>query len=476
MRGSPLSPLHVLAICAPDAIDALSDTEILLLAHDHELSLRPEQRIPKGTWRSCGFICGRGWGKSYGIAVEINRRVANGEARSPVLVAPTIDRVCEVQVPALLETAPLDCPCETYGNGVRWGNGIVAIAASSEVERPSSGSNFDIAWLTEIVRWGETTRRSAFDDVTTATRTGPRPQYLWDTTSSGKNDVIQHLISQHDADPEAHKLIRGAMFDNPLLSRQYVIDEARKYGKGTRRYDEEILGLAFAEAAGALWEQEWIDTYRVQSRPEKAAIVILGVDPALSGDRTADEVGIVRGARDARGHVYLEDLSGKMPPEDYAAIVIRECQRDASGVVVERNHVGQHARDLINAHARLAGMRVEILPDAKKSFPPRRPGTIFVREIVSHRSKETRAAPAAAQYRAGRVHHIGTLARLEHEQTTWEPGTRRSPNRLDAAVFAVAELSDVTISLPRDVRSDVHKARQASRRLRQATGRGRMGL
>jgi phage terminase large subunit-like protein len=333
--------------------------------------------------------------------------------------------------------------------------------------------------MTEIVRWNPASRMAAYEDITTACRVGPRPQILWDTTSRGKNDVIQALVKQHEAHPDVHLITRGTMFDNPMLTRNYVLSEIEKYGKGTRAYDEEILGLVFAEAAGSLWEQDWIDLYRVHDRPLSPLLTVLGLDPALSGDKSADEVGVCRATLIAGGHVYVEDLGGKMAPEDYATLVVRECRRDASGVVVERNHVGQHARDLIRVHAKLAGMRVELLPNPDKPFPPRRPGTIHIREVVSHRSKETRAAPVAALYSAGKVHHVGVLARLEHEQTTWEPGTRRSPNRLDAAVFAVGEVAHIAGPTPRNVGKSIREAAKISERLQRAGashGRGRIGL
>ena len=467
-----ISPLHALAYAAPDALERMPDDLLALIAYDYALTLRPEQRVPPGDWRSFGFIAGRGFGKTLGLGVEINARVACGACRAPALMGPTVDRVRDVQVATLVATAPPWCACEPYGDGVRWANGVVAEAATAEIERPSSGSNFDLVWMTEIVRWNPNTRRAAYNDVTTACRVGPRPQYLWDTTSSGKNDVIALLLEQHEADPAAHRIVRGTMFDNPLLTRGYIVDECRKYGRGTRAYDEEILGLVFAEAAGALWRDEWITTYRAHARPIDPTVVVLGLDPALSGDATADEVGIARAARTASGDIYVEDLSGRMSPEEYASIVVRECQRDASGVVVERNHVGQHARDLIKVHARLAGMRIEVLPDPNRSFPARTPGTIFVREVVSHSSKETRAAPVAALYAAGRVHHVGTLARLEHEQATWEPGTRRSPNRLDACVFAVGELADIALSTPHDRSAEIEATAKAAARLREAIRRG----
>jgi len=468
-----ISPVHALAFAGVDALDRLSDVDLALLAYSPEMTLRPEQRVPRDRgWRSQGFLSGRGWGKTFGIACEMNRRVAAGECVAPAIIAPTADRVRDVQVSALLATAPAWCQCEEYRGGVRWANGVVASPRTAEVERPSSGDNFDLTWMTEIVRWSPSTRRAAFDDITTATRIGTA-QYLWDTTSSGKNDVILLLLEQSAANPREHRVTRGTMFENPLLSAAYLRDEVRKYGRGTRRYDEEILGLVFTEAAGALWKQDWIDTYRVSARPLSPVVCVIGLDPALSGDESADEVGIAKAYRDAAGHVYLEDLSDKMSPEDYATIIVRECQRDASGVVVERNHVGQHARDLIRVHAKLAGMRVELLPDPKRAFPPRRPGTIYVREVVSHTNKETRATPVAALAKAGEVHHVGTLARLEHEMTTWEPGTRRSPNRLDAAVFAVTEVAGVTRDVPRDVRRDVAAAAKAQALLARMHGAGR---
>jgi len=465
-----ISPLHALAFMHPEALDAMSPEDLALLAYSPGMSLRPEQVIPPGNWRSFGYATGRGYGKTHAIACEINRRVASGECMRPALMAPTSDRVDDVQVAALLETATVGCQCVEYEGGVRWENGVTAGALTAEIERPASGSNFDLVWMTEIVRWNPNTRMLAFRDVTTACRLGRRPQFLWDTTSSGKNDVIQFLLAQHDTDPDTHRVVRGTMFDNPLLPRLYLREEARKYVRGTRQYDEEILGLVFTESAGALWVQDWIDARRVHAAPGAYVVAVMGLDPALSGDKTADEVGLAKGYRTADGHIYLTDLSDRMSPEDYAVIVVRECRSDCSGVVVERNHVGQHARDLIRVHAKLAGMRVELLPDPKLPFPARRPGTIFIREIVSHTAKETRAAPAAALYKAGKVHHIGTLARLENEQTTWEPGTRRSPNRLDAAVFAISELGNVTLATPRDAHADISRARLAAERLRHSIG------
>lgn len=469
-----VAPLHALALAAPDVLARLTSAELALLASMPGLALRNDQRLPAGDWRSCGFVCGRGFGKTYGIACALNERVARGELRAPALIAPTLDRVGEIQVPVIVETSPAWCRAEPYAKGVRWANGVVASPRTSELERPSSGDNFDFVWMTELVRWNATTRIAAWQDITTACRVG-RAQYVWDTTSLGKNDLIAALIAQHEVDAGAHRMIRGTTYDNPALTRAYVLDEVRKYGYETRRYYEEIEGRVFSSSSGAAWEDSaWIETYRVSAWPSSPSVVVLGLDPALSGEIWADEVGLCKGAL-AGSHIYLTDLSARMSPEQYAQAVIRECQRDASGVVVERNHVGQHARDLIKVHAELARMRIEVLPrDDTRPFPARRPGVIFIREVVSHEAKSSRAAPAAALAARGLVHHVGHQPALEHQMLTHTDGGR-SPNRLDAAVFVIAELGGVRVER-REGGRDVDAAAALSSRLVGGGGGRRLGL
>jgi phage terminase large subunit-like protein len=61
--------------------------------------------------------------------------------------------------------------------------------------------------------------------------------------------------------------------------------------------------------------------------------------------------------------------------------------------------------------------------------------------VTASRGKAVRAEPIAALYEKGRVHHVGELTGLEDEMCNWVPGESPwSPNRLDAAVWALTEL------------------------------------
>ena len=70
-------------------------------------------------------------------------------------------------------------------------------------------------------------------------------------------------------------------------------------------------------------------------------------------------------------------------------------------------------------------------------------GVVHVREVFGRGEKADRAKPLATAYERGRVCHVrgAALGELEETLTTWEPVPgSRSPDRLDALVYAVGEL------------------------------------
>jgi phage terminase large subunit-like protein len=478
LTPEPTFEAYALAQHAPDFDDSLSAVEDLVNAYDFASWLRPDQRIPRGDWRSFGFLSARGWGKSFAIAVEFNRRVEAGECHAPALMAPSVDRVRDVQVDFIVATSPPWFRAVACGDGVRWPNGVEAIPFTPEAPgRPRSG-NFDFSWLCELVDWPASTQMDAYQNLATATRVG-KCQIVWDTTSKGKNRVIQHLLGECARDPIANRVQRGVTFDNPLLSRKYLKALVKQYVQGSRRYQEEIGGKVFAESAGALWQQAWLDDHRRAIAPTDPDLVLVSIDPSQSAGEEADEAGIGVVMRDRLGEYYVtDDHSGKLAPEAWANIAVNRCARDAAGFVYERNNAGDLPRDLIKVIAEARGFQLREVTDRGAPFPSRMPGVIWFRCITSTRSKEARAEPIAELYRTGRVHHVGIHDLLELEQTTWEPGSK-SPNRLDAICQGVAELAGVRADRPRKDDNAIQNAAKAQRHLHSlliAGGGRRIGL
>ena len=61
--------------------------------------------------------------------------------------------------------------------------------------------------------------------------------------------------------------------------------------------------------------------------------------------------------------------------------------------------------------------------------------------VWASRGKVTRAEPVQAMYEQHRIHHVGSLPKLEDEMCTWIPKEGKSPNRVDALVWLVAYLT-----------------------------------
>jgi phage terminase large subunit-like protein len=444
-----ICPGNALAHLAPDFIASLSEVERAVLPYMYDLWLRPEQRVPRHAWRSFGFICGRGYGKSLAVAVEINRRIKAGETTSLALMAPNEKRVEEVQIKFLIDTSPPWFKAERFNGSIVWPNGVTAEVFTPEAPGRSRSGNFQVSWLCELVDWQATTRREAFDNITTATRVrrnGIEPQYFWDTTARGRNDVIQYQIGECAADPARHILRRGSTFDNPLLSRNYIESVCRGYSG--RQFREEILGEVFTGSAGALWEQTTLELHRRPEAPARPDLTIIAIDPAITVSASADETGIIVAARGRDGHTYiLADLSGRLTPDQWGTLVVKQClTRAAAGVVFENNRGGLLVQHVLKVAADTAGVQLREAPK-DKPFPRHTPGVIYFRSVTARDSKGVRAAGPAAETDAGRVHLVGHFAELEAELTTFEPGVngQLSPNRYDAAVYAVLECAELTL-------------------------------
>lgn len=210
---------------------------------------------------------------------------------------------------------------------------------------------------------------------------------------------------------------------NPFISAEEVAALERE--QPSRVFRQEILAQFEAENEGALWSRQWIDDHRV--RPEQVpplVRLVVAIDP--SGSRRGDEVGIVVAGLDERGHAYvLDDLSGKLGPDEWAhrALTAHD-DRSGDHIVAEANFGGE----MVEATIRAVGKDLGI--------------TAPVTLVTASRGKVLRAEPISVRYRQGLVHHVGLFPALENELCTWTPLDSYSPGRLDAAVWALTDLLD----------------------------------
>jgi len=434
----------------PAWVASLTPAEKVILACTFKYWARPEQQIPRHKFRTCGYDAGRGWGKTHLIADEFNRRVEAGRESKILLIAPSELRVHEVQIRALLETARPWFRPELAKEQLRWPNGVVAELKSAESPDKVRGSNYSSAWLTEIVDWPRSSMLEAWRNIALSTRKGDG-QIFWDSTSRRRNEVLELLRSMNDSNPRENIIVGGTTFANATFEAP-VLRSMWASVSGVRR-EEEMFGKSFRQAAGALWKQDRIDELRVVAAPP-LVVEHVGIDPGFGVDESNDMTGLHRAGAGADGHVYLlEDRSGRYQAHEWGDIVVSWMSRGGR-CTIETNQGGNLNVGTIRSSAKDRGVRVVTI-GREDEWPAPEEGVIFAREVHSRESKGTRADGPAAETEAGRVHIVGELPDLELEMTTYVPGERKSPNRLDAAVFAITELAALNVEQTSDPAGDM---------------------
>jgi hypothetical protein len=187
-----------------------------------------------------------------------------------------------------------------------------------------------------------------------------------------------------------------------------------------REYPSSVEEAFATEVKGALWTRETLHKNRVGQAPELTRIVV-AIDPAATSLQSSDETGIVVCGIDAAGHGYvLADISGHYTPSQWAhKAVTAYYQFNADRIIAESNNGGEMVEHTIRTH--------------DPSVP--------IKCVHASRGKYARAEPVAALDEQGKIHHVGTFSALEDQLCSWVAGgAYRSPDRLDARVWAFTEL------------------------------------
>ncbi|HGT3057442.1 TPA: DNA-packaging protein [Klebsiella pneumoniae] len=179
-------------------------------------------------------------------------------------------------------------------------------------------------------------------------------------------------------------------------------------------------------AEGALWNEEMISAAHAMRITQELSRTVVAIDPQATNSEESDESGIavasVYGSGDERQYSLDADYSGKFSPNGWATKAIEAYeQHEADAIVIETNQGGDMAEDTL----RNAGFTGRVI------------------RVHASKGKYARAEPISALYAQGRVAHRGSLYEVENQFMEYVPTTaKKSPDRLDAAVYALTELSE----------------------------------
>lgn len=377
----------------------------------------------EGDWRSWLILGGRGAGKTRAGAEWVKAQAlgdwANGEAqaRRIAIVGPTLDQARSVMIEGKsgLLSVHMEAERPLYEPSRRlitWPNGTVAQVFSADEPESLRGPQFDAAWCDELAKWrlGE----AAWDMLAFALRLGESPRVVI-TTTPRPVPLVKRLLG----DP-ATAVTHTATFDNATnLAKSFLADVTGRYG-GTRLGRQELNGELIDDDPDALFRRAIIEGGRVKAAPELKRVVV-AVDPPASHGKKANACGIVCVGLGIDGVAYVLDdhsLERAKPIQWAERAVALYHARKASRVVAEVNQGG----------AMVEAVMREV--DGGLSF----------RAVHATRGKHARAEPVAALYEQGRVRHVGAFPELEDEMCSALGEGMKSPDRLDALVWAVSDL------------------------------------
>ncbi|WP_439651705.1 DNA-packaging protein [Microvirga puerhi] len=307
---------------------------------------------------------------------------------------------------------------------LEWPNGAVAQVFSAEDPDSLRGPQFEAAWADELAKWRHPD--DTWDMLQFGLRLGAQPRQMV-TTTPRPIPLLKRLL----ADPLV-AVSRAKTADNADNLAPAFLDIVVGRYAGTRLGRQELDGEIIEDRPDALWSRETIELCRTDHAPPLTRIVV-AVDPPASSSRRADACGIVAAGIDDGGIAHVladETATGLKPPQwgEKAIALYRRLQADA--LVVETNQGGE--------------MALQVIREIDPAVP--------VKSVRATRGKYLRAEPVSVLYAQDRVRHVGAFPELEDELCDFGPGglsSGRSPDRMDALVWALTELMLRETPLPR---------------------------
>lgn len=266
-----------------------------------------------------------------------------------------------------------------------------------------------------------------------------KPRVFYDCNPPPKNHWTYRLF--HDkkhpetkaplALPDNYASMQINPMDNTENLADGYLDTLRAMSARARK---RFLDGEFADATpNQLFMDEHIDRWRVTDGvlPDMVRIVV-AVDPSGADDSDNadnDAIGIVVAGLGTDGNAYLmEDLTVKAGPGTWGKVATDAYDRHSADVIVGESNFG--------------GAMVKYV------IQTCRPRTNFSM-VTASRGKVQRAEPFSALYEQGKVRHVGVLSDLEEELSgfsTYGYTGEHSPNRADAAIWAIASLFPAIVS------------------------------
>jgi phage terminase large subunit-like protein len=437
-NGLPIHSDDLRDLPAPkikEIMQALGPKRAEELQYTWEFWARENQLEPSGThWNTWMVNAGRGFGKTRSGVEWVRENVKRGVKRIAAVASTNsdIERVMVKGESGFLSVCwkgdktyagkPMGFPeWSPTKRTLTWENGAQVQFFSAEEPERLRGPQFELAWCDETAAWNKD--MDTWQMLQFCMRLGKHPRIMVTTTPKPTK-----LIRQILKDPKT-VVTTGSTFDNSSNLADTYLTAVKEQYEGTRLGRQELYAEVLEEAQGALWTTDLLDNASVKHEdlPDFTRIVV-AIDPAITSNAESDMTGIVVAAIDVNGIAYvLGDYTDRLTPQGWASKAISLYhQYGADRIVAERNQGGEMVRRTLEVEDE----------------------TVPIKLVHASRGKYARAEPVSALYERNLVKHVvnppdgASLNELEQQMRVWEPlGSIGSPDRLDALVWAITDLS-----------------------------------
>ncbi|OQY39649.1 MAG: hypothetical protein B6229_03250 [Spirochaetaceae bacterium 4572_7] len=242
--------------------------------------------------------------------------------------------------------------------------------------------------------------------------------------------VYDEFIKQNN--PQAY-VVKMNYWNNPYFDETDLrVDMEYDRDRDELKYLHVWEGELRAEIEGAVWNKKMI---KYCSTNERAKIeltgydkVVVSIDPSVTAKITSDACGLVVAGKIGNDYYIIDDKTAIMTPKSWAQKAVDLYYlHDADYITYESNQGGDLIKTLIN------------------NIDP----SIRCISVHARRGKRIRAEEVVYLYENEQVKHIRPFKTLEHEMLTFTgEKTEKSPNALDAMVYALKDLSPSRYKVP----------------------------
>ena len=390
---------------------------------------RPNQIVTQEPWAECGYLAGRGFGKTRVGAEWITRAVfEDSSGFDSCVIAPTYQDVkftCFEGESGILSVLPHELLVEHNKSDmiIKMRNvaGGISTIRGFTAEKPERlrGPQHTRGWFDELAAWQYD--EDTWDMALMGLRLGNAPQVLWTTTPKSK-DLIRKL-----SQPQPGRVIvRGSTFDNKDNLPDSFFKQLEQY-EGTTIGRQELYGELIDPEESGIVKRSDFKLWPAKKPLPALDYIILSLDTAFT-EATYDKK---RGDADSTACVVLGSFHDK---DNLSQLIVLDCWSEQMGMPELIKRVKKELNVSYGDDQDVALIR-PLFGSTKPLSSGRKPDLCLIEDKgsgISLRQMLEREGIEAYAYNPGRADKLARLHMVSHifaRKRIWLPESDKFPGR-----------------------------------------------